>query len=491
MQKTNNTEKLFMSTTLKNSIERISFDDLLDNGCTSGPWLKEVRRRVKSMHGETGDIVAALDSAKAIEVDVRNEKDEWRIHEQLPLRTNAYYSIFADSTSTQERDNMESAALAMDYVVKAPPVKAAALMPDACPTGPQNIPVGGVVSSTAIHPSYHSADVCCSVFNSTFRAGTDPKMLLDAVHENTHFGPIAYKQGKVNKSAILPGSLKKLISDNPIMKDMVMLADCHFGTQGDGNHFAFVGVSENDGTVHLVTHHGSRGLGAALYKEGKKAAQKWTERVCSEMAKDNAWIEPNSQYEVDYWHALQIVREWTKMNHSIIHQLAANQLNETPIDQYWNEHNFVFKRDDDLYYHAKGATPAFEDWAHDATDKTLIPLNMGAPLLVVIGKNNPQALGFSPHGAGRNMSRTKFKKTVLPNYENEAALVSAETKGIDARFFNGNADISELPSAYKDHQSIIKQIGDFGLAEIVDKIMPYGSIMNGNVTWKRRGRNKK
>ena len=45
-------------------------------------------------------------------------------------------------------------------------------------------------------------------------------------------------------------------------------AQLYLGTQGDGNHFLFVGESENHGGVTLVTHHGSRGFGASLYSKG-------------------------------------------------------------------------------------------------------------------------------------------------------------------------------------------------------------------------------
>ena len=45
-------------------------------------------------------------------------------------------------------------------------------------------------------------------------------------------------------------------------------------------------------------------------------------------------------------------------------------------DRFWNEHNFVFRKSDGLFYHAKGATPAFADYAADTNGLTLIPLNM-------------------------------------------------------------------------------------------------------------------
>jgi tRNA-splicing ligase RtcB len=54
----------------------------------------------------------------------------------------------------------------------------------------------------------------------------------------------------------------------------------------------------------------------------------------------------------------------------------------------------------------------------------------------------------------------------------------------------GVTDISELPSAYKNAASLRAQIARFGLAEIVDEVLPYGSIMAGdweqNAPWRQK-----
>jgi hypothetical protein len=77
----------------------------------------------------------------------------------------------------------------MKVLMKTPTLVAGAIMPDACPTGPEGqIPVGGVVvAKNAIHPGFHSADICCSVMLTDF-GKADPKEVLDAAHSVTHFG---------------------------------------------------------------------------------------------------------------------------------------------------------------------------------------------------------------------------------------------------------------------------------------------------------------
>ena len=64
-----------------------------------------------------------------------------------------------------EVENVESVERTMEKVMKTPTVVNGAVMPDACPSGPEGtIPVGGVVvTKNTIHPGMHSADISCSV----------------------------------------------------------------------------------------------------------------------------------------------------------------------------------------------------------------------------------------------------------------------------------------------------------------------------------------
>ena len=262
---------------------------------------------------------------------------------------------------------------------------------------------------------------------------------------------------------------------------MARLARTHFATQGDGNHFAYVGTLKSDGTTALVTHHGSRGPGGMLYKAGMAAAEKVRFVRSPESAKQNAWLVADSEEGESYWDALQAIRLWTRESHFAIHDLAAARLGARRGDRFWNEHNFVFRKADGLFYHGKGATPAFPGWAEDAGELTIIPLNMAEPILIARGANAENGLGFSPHGAGRNTSRTAHKRRL--GDEPEAETFARETAGIDARFFHGHIDVSELPSAYKDAKAVKEQIGRYGLAEIVDEVLPHGCIMAGD--WER------
>ncbi|MDX8347904.1 RtcB family protein [Cognatiyoonia sp. IB215446] len=188
---------------------------------------------------------------------------------------------------------------------------------------------------------------------------------------------------------------------------------CHCtrgGMVGDGDHFLFVGRSRKTGRIAIVTHQGSRRPSAVLHKHGMHLAEKFREDLSPETAKQNAWILADTEEGRDYWEALQLIRKWTKPNHNVIYQATVEAARVGDVgERFWNEHNFVFKRGD-IYYHGKGATPAWDGYASDATGLTLIPLNMSEPVLVVRGKDAGHGLGFSPHGAGRNFSWSEHKR---------------------------------------------------------------------------------
>lgn len=395
----------------------------------------------------------------------------------IELQTKVNYHKNIKAEHEEEITNVQQVFTTMDVLMQTPTVVNGCVMPDACPTGEKGqIPVGGVVATkNAIHPSMHSADICCSVMATNF-GKIEPKTVLDFAHRVTYFG----RGGRLDLSK-LPKELINKIENNPYLNDekSVLLSHNHLGTQGDGNHFLFVGVSKNTGDTIMVTHHGSRGFGARLYKKGMKMAEKFRKELSPKTLKRNAWIPFDTQEGKDYWKALQIVREWTKLNHTVIHNETVKKVGIEPLLQFWNEHNFVFK-EDDIFYHAKGATPLDDKFVPDSyKGLRLIPLNMSEPVLIVKGETTKTNLGFAPHGAGRNISRTAHKRK--KDNKTVEQVFKDETKGLDIRFFSGNIDISELPTAYKNADNVKSQMKEYGLGKVEDMIMPYGCIMAGNI----------
>jgi RNA-splicing ligase RtcB len=381
----------------------------------------------------------------------------------------------------------------MEKVMKTPTVVGGSVMPDACPSGSEGtIPVGGVVAAkNAIHPGMHSADICCSVMLTDFGKAY-PKTILDAAQSVTHFGP----GGRSREDQFrFPAELLEAFEGNWYLKDQqsISAARSHLGTQGDGNHFLFVGKSKLTGNTMLITHHGSRGPGARLFTKGMKTAEKFRQKISPNTLRQNAWIPYETEEGKEYWKALQVIRKWTKQNHICLHEATAEKAGAKVENRFWNEHNFVFKKGD-VFYHAKGATPLDASFMPDVTGPRLIPLNMAEPVLIVEGKTTDSNLGFAPHGAGRNLSRTAHRKTKEGKTKEE--VFAEETEGLDVRFFSNEIDVTELPSAYKNATAVINQMEEFGLGKVIDEVMPYGCIMAGdvgrNAPWriKRRARGK-
>jgi len=446
--------------------EVLSGQDLIDAGVRQGKWFGRALAAGNALLEKGGSFEEAIAVARGFE-----PPPPAALHASgaVPFHLNI------EAEAADEQANIDSVVLSMTELMRTPVVKAGAVMPDACPAGPiGTIPVGGIAVSEGIHPGMHSADICCSMAISVF-PGVAPAALLDAVHAVTHFGPGGRPRGQQIRP---PAHVLERFTENSFLRDGTSAAIEHFGTQGDGNHFAYVGTLKSSGETALVTHHGSRGPGARLYSKGMRIAEDFRRLLSPETASQNAWIPAETREAQEYWAALQAIREWTKQNHVVIHDMAAERLSAKVSDRFWNEHNFVFRRSDGLFYHGKGATPAYAGWAIDATDLTLIPLNMAEPVLIVRGKNAANGLGFSPHGAGRNFSRTQHKRRLAGR--TDAEIFAEETRDIDARFFSGVTDISELPSAYKSAASVRRQIEHYGLAEVVDEVLPHGCIMAGD-----------
>lgn len=438
----------------------------------------------------------------------------------LPRSSAAPLAEAVESETDEETANVASARQRMKELLHSPVIQRGVLMPDTCPAGggTATIPVGGAIAvENAIIPGAHSADICCSMFATFFADNHPVEELMNHLQKVTHFGAGGRPRGQQFSSAVLD----EPVWDNPFLSGLRSRAQDFLGTQGDGNHFAYVGrvqftdaqraalesagytelaeaITRRDGKFNvLVTHHGSRGIGADLYKRGQKAARAW----CNENAKDipdaAVWLPADSPEGAAYWDALQYISRWTRANHTVIHDAFLGRIGQRSLVQIGNEHNFVWKRGN-TFLHGKGATPAWRD-GQGRPLLGLIPLNMAREILLVIGADNTDYLSFCPHGAGRNLSRTAMLRPykdadgeIDPSRVNE--VLSTVTEGLDVRWYNGAPDLSESPLGYKDATKVKAQIARFGLATVVGEIQPQGCIMAGEAPephWQRVRREKR
>lgn len=464
-------------------------DDLIGLGYEPSKLFGEMLKIANSIYESQDDIPEVL-----VALDEFVERNTPAEVETLPLQPELEVRMFIDIPEEDgfEKENVLSALMHAKGVSTVPTIREVVLMPDACPAGGVlgTIPVGCVaVAEDAIHPGMHSADICCSMFLTslnTLASHWHIDEVMDVVQEVTHFGVGGRKDYPLGHHHYI----LERAQNNRFLASVQMLKAMsdHHMTQGDGNHFFYVGEKESTGELTLVTHHGSRSPGALLYKEGMRVAEQFRQELSPDTPKHNAWIPANTDEGQWYWEALQIIREWTKYNHQSLHDEVIQRLTggRSYADRFWNEHNFVFKRDN-LYYHAKGSTPVFGNYAYDADymGRTIVPLNMGEPILIITD-HLENDFGFAPHGAGRNMSRTAFMKQ---NAGKTVEQIMKEQVGhIDARFYTGKPDASELPGAYKNAEEVQRQIRDYKLANVVDRVLPMGSIMAGEFDkpWRKK-----
>ena len=470
---------------------------LVSWGIAPGPRFKEVltEARRREAAGESLDAIRAAVTAMFPKPAIIARR-----------RQGAFAEAIAAETPEDEA-NIEAVRRHMSDLMRCPMLEHGAIMPDACPAGsaPGTIPVGGAVVSRAIHPAFHSADICCSMYATVFPEGVETGVFMDALKATTRFGP----GGRAPADQIADPITDEIEETrNPFLSGLAGRAKAQLCDQGDGNHFAYLGVLEVTPTLVealatkgqaalakalgssrsvnvLVTHHGSRDLGAQVYKRGIAAAIQHTKVVSPETPPHQAWIDPDSEVGAAYWRALQYVARWTRRNHQLVHERTLARLAIAGMAEVGNEHNFVWKRGEH-FYHGKGATPA---WADEAGHPLLglIPLNMAAPVLLTLGRDRTEYASFSPHGAGRNKSRTALlREHGLLGLEPEAflgrsrALLERQTDGLDVRFYYDRPDLSESPFAYKSAAQVREQIERFGLADVIGLIQPKGSIMAGD-----------
>lgn len=486
--------------------------DLLAAGWREGRSLGQALRRARELDA------SGLDRAELL---ARLEQEfPKQIALIQPREKAAPLALAVEAETPEEAANVSAARLRMKELLHSPVVQRGVLMPDTCPAGggTATIPVGGAIAvENAIIPGAHSADICCSMFATFFSANHPVAEMMDHLQRVTHFGAGGRPRGAQFTSPVLD----EPVWDNPFLKGLRSRAQDFLGTQGDGNHFAYVGrirfsdtqraalesagyaelagvIARRGGEFNvLVTHHGSRGLGADLYKRGQAAARKWCDEHAGRVPDAACWLPADSPEGVAYWEALQYISRWTRENHVLIHEALLRRVGERALAQIGNEHNFVWKRGE-VFLHGKGATPAWRDELGRPL-LGLIPLNMAREILLVLGADNAGYLSFCPHGAGRNLSRTAMLRPFkdadgeLDPARVKAALAET-TAGLDVRWFNGAPDLSESPLGYKDATKVKAQIARFGLATVVGEIQPLGCIMAGEAEephWAKARREKR
>lgn len=372
------------------------------------------------------------------------------------------------SYQTWGDDIDEGAHKQMRDACRIPNAVGAALMPDAH-IG-YGLPIGGVLACEgAVIPYAVGVDIACRMKLSVLDMPLDTlenkrEQFRNALKNGTRFG-VGCTHQTPQDHAVMDADWRV----TRITRERKDTAWKQLGTSGSGNHFVEFGtltleqrseeLNLEAGTyVALLSHSGSRGVGAAVCSTYSQIAQRQLPKSCQKLGR-LAWLTLDSETGQEYWAAMNLMGDYAAANHAVIHRLVSKLLGTHIITGVENHHNFAWKEKHqgrEVVVHRKGATPAGQGVLG------VIPGSMATPGFVVRGLGNPISLNSAAHGAGRCMSRKKANNTFRINQ------VSKELAARGIEVLAAGSD--EVPGVYKDIHKVMAAQQD--LVEVVARLDP-------------------
>lgn len=387
---------------------------------------------------------------------------------EIPLnKVSVDFNVFGN-------DYIEAGALQqMDFATKLPVAVAGALMPDAHQG--YGLPIGGVLATrNAVIPYGVGVDIGCRMCLSVFdirpaELETRQNYFVREINENTLFG--AGKEFK--KPAEHEVLDRKEFYEIGFLRSLQSKAALQLGSSGSGNHFVEFGIVEIAGYddilqlppgdyVGLLSHSGSRGLGANIANHFTKIAKQ--KRLLPKDAANLSWLGLDEDEGIQYWMAMNLAGDYASACHHVIHEKIARQIG-SPLRIVENHHNFAWKETltgvngydgQEVIVHRKGATPAGKNVLG------IIPGSMTAPGFIVKGRGEAASLSSASHGAGRRMSRTAAMRSITQH------TLKDELEKHRVKLIGGGLD--EAPQAYKDIEVVMRSQKQ--LVDIAGKFYP-------------------
>ncbi len=227
------------------------------------------------------------------------------------------------------------------------------------------------------------------------------------------------------------------------------------GSLGSGNHFIEISVDETD-AVWMFLHSGSRGVGNKIATHHIAIAQRLAKQWWIDLPdRDLAYLVEGTAEFRDYIRQLRWAQHFALLNREEMMDRVSCQLSEVMGEDVIEHerinchHNFTESEQHfgkQVWVSRKGAIQA------DAGRPGLIPGSMGTASYVVSGLGNPLSLNSSPHGAGREYSRSAARRTFTHDQLREAMV------GIEFR--DTDAFIDEIPQAYKPIDRVMADAAD-------------------------------
>lgn len=227
------------------------------------------------------------------------------------------------------------------------------------------------------------------------------------------------------------------------------------GSLGSGNHFIEVTVDEEQ-RVWLFLHSGSRGVSNRIAQRHIGVAVERCRRDAIDLPdRDLAYLTEGTDEFWSYIRELRWAQDYALLNREeMMDRVVACLERHMDADVVEAErvnchHNFTEQEEHfgtTVWVSRKGAIKA------DVGDPGLIPGSMGTASYVVVGKGDPLSLNSSPHGAGRNHSRTAARR-MFTREQLRSAMQGIEYRDTDAF-------LDEIPAAYKDIDQVMADAAD-------------------------------
>jgi tRNA-splicing ligase RtcB len=334
-----------------------------------------------------------------------------------------------------------------------------ALMPDAH-LG-KGATVGSVIPTLgAIIPAAVGVDIGCGMIavKTQFKTADLKGKNLSALRHSIERS-IPLSAGNANRRLTETAKVRvaELESVAPRNYDNITKGDwrLQLGSLGSGNHFIEVSLDEED-NVWLFLHSGSRGIGNQLATRHIREAQQYTAKNRITVPdRDLAYLVEGTPEFDAYIADLIWAQKFALANREEMMDRVIKDFQHwygEPIQELERincHHNFTQRENHfgrNVWLSRKGAILASEGTLG------LVPGSMGTASYVVAGKGNKLALDSSPHGAGRNYSRSAARK----KFSQEQ--LRAAMKGIEYR--DTDAFIDEIPQAYKDIDIVMRDAAD-------------------------------
>lgn len=337
-----------------------------------------------------------------------------------------------------------------------------ALMPDA------HLGAGATVGSViptigAIMPAAVGVDIGCGMiavktqFTTKHIENKDLKALRHSIERS-----IPLSAGRFNTKltdSVMPrvSELYKMAGERKAFYDELTRThwSLQLGTLGSGNHFIEVTVDEND-TIWLFLHSGSRGIGNSIATHHIKIAQEYAKKNYIELEDiDLAYLVEGTPEFDQYIFDLGWAQHFALLNREEMMDRVIKDFEcfvGAKIDEKERincHHNFTQKEHHmgrDVWLSRKGAIQA------NAGQKGLIPGSMGTASYVVEGKGFVPSYNSAPHGAGRVWARRAASKHFTIEDMDEAM------KGIE--YNRSESFLDEIPAAYKDIDVVMEDAKD-------------------------------